>query len=124
MRTLRSSTQLCRPATRGLHYGQELSSTNRPDTFAQTQNTHHKDLACNLMADHRFPRPRRPNICLLVSLKSNQRYREGLVTDVSGPQCNVCPRRVKVKPVLVGDGNEKSHRAIDGKSTVKRAPLK
>jgi hypothetical protein len=27
---------LCRPAMRGLHYGQELSSTNRPDTFAQT----------------------------------------------------------------------------------------
>jgi hypothetical protein len=28
---------LCRPATRGLHYGQELVSTNRPDTFAQTK---------------------------------------------------------------------------------------
>src|SRR5580700_11254785 len=27
---------LCRPATRGLHHGQGLSSTNRPDTFAQT----------------------------------------------------------------------------------------
>ena len=27
---------LCRPAMRGLHYGQELVSTNRPDTFAQT----------------------------------------------------------------------------------------
>jgi hypothetical protein len=27
---------LCRPATRGLHHGQELSSTNRSDTFAQT----------------------------------------------------------------------------------------
>jgi len=31
------------------------SSTNRPDTFAQTQNTRHKDLACNLTADHTFP---------------------------------------------------------------------
>jgi len=31
------------------------SSTNRPDTFAQTQNTHHKDLACNLTADHTIP---------------------------------------------------------------------
>src|SRR5271156_5100000 len=27
---------LCRPAMRGLHYGQELVSTNRSDTFAQT----------------------------------------------------------------------------------------
>ena len=27
---------LCRLAMRGLHYGQELASTNRPDTFAQT----------------------------------------------------------------------------------------
>jgi hypothetical protein len=26
----------CRPATRGLHHGQGLSSTNKPDTFAQT----------------------------------------------------------------------------------------
>ena len=25
------------PATRGLHYGQELGSTNRPDTFEQTK---------------------------------------------------------------------------------------
>jgi hypothetical protein len=31
------------------------SSTNRPDTFAQTQNTRHRDLACNLTADHTFP---------------------------------------------------------------------
>src|SRR5271154_6676968 len=28
---------LCRLAMRGLHYGQELVSTNRPDTFAQTK---------------------------------------------------------------------------------------
>ena len=28
---------LCRLAMRGLHYGQELASTNRPDTFAQTK---------------------------------------------------------------------------------------
>ena len=28
---------LYRPATRGLHYGQELGSTNRPDTFEQTK---------------------------------------------------------------------------------------
>jgi hypothetical protein len=28
---------LCRLVMRGLHYGQELVSTNRPDTFAQTK---------------------------------------------------------------------------------------
>ncbi len=37
MRTLFEFDPLYRQATRGLHYGQELGSENRPDTFEQTK---------------------------------------------------------------------------------------
>ena len=38
-----------------------------------------------------FPRPRRRDIGLVVLLNSDHRHRNGLVTDVLGPQRNVCP---------------------------------
>ena len=46
---------LYRPATRGLHYGQELSSTNRPDTFEQTKPPATKILLAIMRRTIHFP---------------------------------------------------------------------
>jgi len=63
---------LCRPATRGLHHGQELSSTNRSDTFAQTN-------------------PPTPKILLAIGRRTihfPRAVREGCASEVS----DRCPR--------------------------------
>ena len=78
------------------------SSTNRPDTFAQTQNTHHKDLACNLTADHTYSHGLDDDDSLSFEATAETRRpshqpqfepsnRKGLVTDVLGPKRNACP---------------------------------
>src|SRR5450755_4698898 len=54
---------LYRPATRGLHYGQELGSANRPDTFEQTKPPTTKILlAIGRRTLHSLP-PRRLRTC-------------------------------------------------------------
>jgi hypothetical protein len=50
---------LYRPATRGLHYGQELDSTNRPDTFEQTKPLATKILLAITRRTIQLPQPRR-----------------------------------------------------------------
>lgn len=50
---------LCRPATRGLHHGQGLSSTNRSDTSAQTNPPTPKILLAIGRRTIQFPHPRR-----------------------------------------------------------------
>ena len=49
---------LYRTATCGLHYGQELGSTNRPDTFEQTKPSPMKILLAIRRRTIHFPHPR------------------------------------------------------------------
>lgn len=50
----------------------------------------------------KFPRPRRLDICLSCAINSIHRHRKGFVTDVCGPQRNVCSGTLRpgvVQPV-------------------------
>jgi hypothetical protein len=46
---------LCRPATRGLHHGQELKLHKQAGYICADQTTHDNDAASNLAADHTLP---------------------------------------------------------------------